>query len=116
MLLAEIMKIRGLSPWTAGGKPTLADLYLGQACSCVSLVDAHATARNLRGHRTRSRSALDGSGFEAVSNPLPLFATRGLALRVRSNSCGTDLRCRNAYSDTDQFVLPAFCITISATR
>jgi glutathione S-transferase len=39
LLLAEIMKIRGESPWIAGDRPSLADFYLGPVCFYVSLVD-----------------------------------------------------------------------------
>ena len=39
LVLSEIMKIRGDSPWIAGDKPTLADFYLGPVCFYISLVD-----------------------------------------------------------------------------
>jgi glutathione S-transferase len=39
LVLTEIMKIRGDSPWIAGDKPTLADFYLAPVCFYVSLVD-----------------------------------------------------------------------------
>ena len=39
LVLTEIMKIRGDSPWIAGDKPTLADFYLGPVCFYISLVD-----------------------------------------------------------------------------
>ncbi len=38
-LVGELMKIRGRSPWIAGERRSLADLYLAPACFYVSLVD-----------------------------------------------------------------------------
>jgi glutathione S-transferase len=39
LVLTELMKIRGDSPYLAGDKPTLADFYLAPICFYVSLTD-----------------------------------------------------------------------------
>jgi len=52
LVLTEIMKVRGDSPWIAGDKPSLADFYLGPACFYISLVD-------------ESKQVFDVPGFDA---------------------------------------------------
>lgn len=43
LVLAEIMKLRGESPWIAGDQPSLADFYLAPICFYVALTpDAEA--------------------------------------------------------------------------